>query len=125
MKLSIWRFHTEVIYTSIIIFTEVLKFNLCDLNDTYILVRGNIVTATHDNSTPVAFKRFASFIKCITKFDGITIYDAEDLDLVMPTYNLTEQSSIYPETTGSLWFYLKDEANNFNATIANNNNFKF
>ena len=51
--------------------------------------------------------------------------DAEDLDLVMPTYNLTEYSSSYSETTGSLWFHSKDQANNFNADIANSNNFKF
>ena len=27
--------------------------------------------------------------------------------------------------TGSLWFYLNDEATNFNVNIANNNNFKY
>ena len=39
-------------------------------------------------------------------------------------YNLIEYSSNYSETTESLWFYSKDEATNFNADIANNNNFK-
>ena len=38
------------------------------------------------------------------KIDGITIDDAEDLDLVMPVYNLTEYNSNYSETTGSLRF---------------------
>ena len=28
-------------------------------------------------------------------------------------------------TTGSLWFYSKDEATNFNTVIADNNNFKY
>ena len=46
------------------------------------------------------------------------------LDLVMPMYNLIEYSSNYSETTGSLWFYFKDEATNFNADITNTNNFK-
>ena len=41
-----------------------------------------------------------------------------------PTYNLIEHSSNYSETTGSLWFYSKDEATNFNADIANNDSFK-
>ena len=37
-----------------------------------------------------------------------------------------EYSSNYFETTGSLWFFSKDEAANFNADIANNNNnFKY
>ena len=39
----------------------------------------------------------------------------------MPIYNLTEYSSNYSETKGSLWFYSKDEATNFDADIANNN----
>ena len=58
------------------------------------------------------------------KIDGTTIDDAEDLYLVMPMYNLIEYSSRSSETTGSLWFYTKDEATSFNADIANTNNFK-
>ena len=39
-------------------------------------------------------------------------------------YNLIEYSSNYSETTGSLWFYSKDETTDFNTDIANDNNFK-
>ena len=39
-------------------------------------------------------------------------------------YNLIEYSSNYSETTRSLWFYSKDEVTNFNADIANDDNFK-
>ena len=39
-------------------------------------------------------------------------------------YNLIEYSSNYSETTGSLWFYYKDEITNFNADIANNDDLK-
>ena len=39
-------------------------------------------------------------------------------------YNLIEYSSNYSETIGSLWFYSKDEASNFNNNNANTNNFK-
>ena len=39
-------------------------------------------------------------------------------------YNLIEYNSNYSETTGSLWFYSKDKATDFNADIVNNNNFK-
>ena len=48
--------------------------------------------------TKVAFQNCASFTKCITKIDEITIDDAKDLDLVMPMYNLIEYSSDYSET---------------------------
>ena len=57
--------------------------------------------------------------KCITKIDGKTKDDAEDLDSVMLMYNLIEYSS----STGSLSFYSKDR-NDFNVDIANTNNFK-
>ena len=40
--------------------------------------------------------------------------DAEDLDLAMPKYNFIEYSPNYSQTTGSLWFYSKDEATDFN-----------
>ena len=103
--------------------TEVLKSNLCDYNDAYILVRGDI-TVTAVPQIQVAFKNCAPFTKCITKIYGTTIDDAEDLHLVMPMYSLKEYSSNYSETTGSSWFYSKDEANNFNNNIANTNNFK-
>ena len=58
------------------------------------------------------------------KIDVETIDDAENLDLVMPMYNLIEYSSSFSETTGSLWFYSKDETTDFNADIANTDNFK-
>ena len=83
--------------------TEVLKPNLCDQNDAYILVRGYI-TVIAAPATQTAFKNCALFAKCITKIDETTIDDAKDLDLVMLMYNLIEYSSNYSETTGSLWF---------------------
>ena len=68
-----------------------LKINFCDCNDAYILVRGDIITKAHNN--PVGFKSCAPFTKCITKIDGSTIDNAEDLYLVMLIYNLLEYSS--------------------------------
>ena len=58
------------------------------------------------------------------KIDEETIDEAENLDLVKPMYNLIEYSSNYSDTTGSLWFYSEDEATDFNAAIANDDNFK-
>ena len=112
--------------------TEVLKSNLCDYNDAYILVRCDI-TIIGCQATQKTFKNCAPFTKCITlmyqiemhQIDGTIIVNAVDLDLVMPMYNLIEYNSSYSETTGSLWFYSKDEATGFNADIATDNNFKF
>ena len=74
----------------------------------YILVKGDI-TVKAAPVTQEAFKYCAPFTKFITKIDGKTIDHDENLDLVMPMYNLIEYSSNYYETTGSLWFYSKDE----------------
>ena len=59
---------------------EVLTFNFCDYNDADILVRGN-VTAVAPSITEVAFKTCTLFTKCVSKIDGTTIDDAENLDL--------------------------------------------
>ena len=40
-------------------------------------------------------------------------------------YNMLEYSLSHSNTTGSLWFYSKDEATNFNANIGNNAAFVF
>ena len=80
------------------------KSNRFDCNDAYILVRGDITIIGH-NVTQVAFKNCAPFMMCITKIYGTTIDDAEDLDLVMPIYNLLEYSSNCSDAIVSLWFY--------------------
>ena len=108
---------------NIIYNTEVLKSDLCDYNDFYILVLGDI-TITEDNGHGVEFKNFAAVTKCLTEIDGRTIDDAEDLDLVRPMFNFVENSSNYSEIKGSLWFYSKDEATNFSADIGNDDIFK-
>ena len=39
------------------------------------------------------------------------INNAEDLDVVIPMYNLIEYSKNYRKTTGSFWNYYRDEPN--------------
>ena len=91
----------EITYYS----AEVLKSNLFDYNNAYILAIGDVTTMGDDLATQVAFKNCASFIKCVTKVDGTTVVDAEDLDLVVPIYNLIEYGLNHSDTTGSLWLY--------------------
>ena len=100
-----------------------MKSSLSDYNDTFILLKGNIRIAGNI-AARVAFKKCAPFSKCITKFDGTTVDDTEDLDLVIPMYNLLECSLNYCDTAGSLGFCSKNEATNFNNAIADNNDFK-
>ena len=63
-------------------------------------------------------------LKYHLRIDATTIDDAEDVDLAIPMHSLIISSSNYSETTGSLWFYSKDEGTNFNANVTNTNNFK-
>ena len=70
------------------------------------------------------FKNCALFTKCVAKIDQIAIYDAKDIDLIVPIYNLLENSSNYCDSTDSLWFYSKNEADNFNDNIADKDDFK-
>ena len=78
-----------------------------------------------------AFKNKTSITNCISKIDNVLIDNAEDVDIVMPTYNMLEYSKNYPKSTGSLWNYYKDEPNNpppnnYNADpITNSESFKF
>ena len=56
--------------------SEVLKSNLFDYNNVYILLTGDISVIGHQ-VTLVAFKNYAPFTKCIKKFDETTIDDGE------------------------------------------------
>ena len=70
-------------------------------NYAYIFVRGDI-TVRAAPVTQVSFKNCATLTKCITKIDGTTTDNAEDLDLAMSMCNLIEYSSNCSETTGRL-----------------------
>ena len=92
-----------------------LRSDLCDFSDAYIVVKGTITFVRPNNAKrkkATAFKNNAPFINCISKINGVKIDNAEDLDVVMPMYNLLEYSKNYRKTTGSLWNYYRDEPNN-------------
>ena len=52
---------------------------------------------------PLILKNNAPFLSCISKINNELIEDAEDLDTVMPMYNLLEYSKNYRKTIGSLY----------------------
>ena len=92
--------------------TSMLRSDLCDFNDAYIVVKGTIAVTNPDNAkrnVKVAFKNNAPFINCISKINVVKIDNAEDLDVVTPMYNLLEYSKNYRKTTFSLWNYYIDE----------------
>ena len=81
---------------------------------------------------PLILKNNAPFVSCITKIKNELIEDAEDLDVVIPMYNLLEYSKNYRKTIGSFYNYYRDELsnddddNNFNnIKVVNSNTFKY
>ena len=105
--------------------TPMLRSNLCDYSDVYVLVKGTITVNGVVNGTendivrtnrPLILKNNAPFVSCITRINGELI---EDADIVMPMYNLLEYSKNYRKTIGSLYNYYRDELSDDN----NRNNF--
>ena len=91
--------------------TKVIKANLCDYSDAYILVTGNIENKP-DNSI-VAFKNCGLFNTCNVNINEKT----ELLPFIMPMYNLLEYSANYEDTTGSLYQFKRDEPPDNNGNI--------
>ena len=108
-----------------------LRSNLCDYRDAYILVNGRIIITgagddanakqADDRDKSVRFKNYAPFTKCTSKINDREIDNAKDIDIVMPLYNLIEYSDNYSKTSGSLWQYHKDDPNN---NLTNSESFK-
>ena len=85
--------------------TRVLKPNLCDYAETYILIDGTIRAAADDEHVDTA----------------------ENLDIVMPMYNLIEYSDNYQDSSATLYQYKRDEPPEANAIndLTNNTSSSF
>ena len=80
--------------------TKMLRSNLCDYADSYILVKGTITFTGAENNDAarqqdekdkgVTFKNCAPFTKYISRINNTDIDNAQDIDIVMPMYNLIE-----------------------------------
>ena len=106
--------------------TTILRSNLRDYADAYILVDGRITITGNAGQEPdpdaprtaeqllavrqpderdkgVTFKNRAPFTKYISRINNTHIVTARDIDIVMPMYTLIEYSNNYSKTSGSLW----------------------
>ena len=82
-----------------------LRSNSCDYADTYILVNRRItITGAGDDGAArrayerdkgVTFENCAPFTKCISRVNNTDIDTAQDINIVMPMYNLIEYSDNY------------------------------
>ena len=95
--------------SQIIFKTSMLRSDLYDFSDAYIVVKGTITLTKTDRIRFIdirnrfsAFKNNTPFTNCISKINNVLIDKAVDLDVVMPMYNLLEYSVNYRKTTESL-----------------------
>ena len=94
---------------------RVLKPNLCDYTETYILVDGTIRGTGGNNNTRLALKNCAPFTKCNLEINDEHVDTAENLDITMPMYNLIEYSDNYQDSSATLYQYKRDEPPETNA----------
>ena len=118
--------------------TSMLRSDLCYYSDAYVWVKGKIiVTNPNDNANfnkELTLKNNATFTSCVSKINFELVVNAEDLDIVMPMYNLLEYSKNYEKTSGSLFNYYRDESseitigagkNAINISIRNSKSFDY
>ena len=94
-----------------------LKSSLCDYSDAYILVKAKITitgagadaAARQADERDKGFKNCAPFTSCKSDINNVEIDYCQDIDIVMPMYNLIQYSDNYPKTSGSLWQYYTNE----------------
>ena len=76
-----------------------LKSNLCDYSDAYIIVKGTITVnntsdegaAANNTNKKVIFKNWAPCTNCMSEINNTQADNAKDIDIVMPMYNLIEK----------------------------------
>ena len=111
--------------------TKIIKPNLCDYSDAYILVTGDTKVADVAANTNVAFKNCALFTRCVTHINDEHVETDENLDINMPMYNLIEYSDNYPDSSKSLYQFKRDESSinddesPLNVALDNSTSFKY
>ena len=111
--------------------TPMLRSDLCDYSDRYIVVKKTIdfsaAAANEDDKAEksVAFKNSALFTLYISKTNNSLIDSWEDLDIVMPMYNLLEYSDNFSTTSGSFWNYYLEETDGVDDNSSQGKSFKY
>ena len=95
--------------------TRVLKPNLCDYAEAYILIDGTIRAAAANANTRLALKNCTPFTKCNLEINDEHVDTAENLHITMPMYNLIEYSDNYQDSSATLYQYKQDEPPETNA----------
>ena len=91
--------------------TSMIRSNLCDYSDAY-LHNKTIITVpntwaaaalVYNTNKKVIFKKCAPFNNCVSEINNTQVDHTQDVDIVMPMYNLIEYNDVYLKTLRSLW----------------------
>ena len=87
-----------------------LKSSLCDYCDAQIHFKGTVTLSKHRNSSSpkqyrekIILKNYAPFTDCISEINNKKVDNAQEIDITMPMYSLTEYSDNYSKTSGGSW----------------------
>ena len=91
------------------------------------MVDGAIRGTGGNNNTRLALKNCAPFTKCNLEINDEHVDTAENLDIVMPMYNLIEYSDNYQDSSATLYQYKRNEppADDAVANLTANNSSSF
>ena len=73
------------------------------------MVDGTIRAAAANANTRLILKNCAPFTKCNLEINDEHVDAEENLDIVMPIYNLVEYSDNYQDSSATLYQYIRDE----------------
>ena len=108
-----------------------LRSDLCDYSDAYIVVKGTIDLLADDANKndkaqeTVAFKNNALFRSYFSKINSILIDIAEYLNIVMTIYNLLEYSQNYPMTSEIVRSYYVDKIDDVDDNASDHKSFEY
>ena len=102
---------------------------MCDYAEAYILVDGTIRATNALNATRLTSKNCAPFTNCNLEINDEHVDTAENLDIVMPMYNLIKYLDNYQDSSATLYRYKRNEPPEDDAvadlTANNSNSFKY
>ena len=85
---------------------------LCYVKTFIIVVTLTLLLHWSKYDKKLVIKNFTLFTTCISKIKNTLIDNAEDLDILMPMFNLIEYIKNYSKASGILWNCYRDEPNN-------------
>ena len=95
--------HEEYLIRTLNLKTLLKKSNFCDYGNAYIHVdltipvpkKAAAAASVNNTNITIILKNCALLPNCVSETNNIQVADAQDIDIVMPIYNLGEYSDVY------------------------------